>query len=371
VSAAAGLSAEDGYHADPDDATLTGPAGLSGATGAGGPAGGGGLGGLALARSAVDRSAERRTDTAWLAAAWAEPGTRVLVVDDGRAMTQFSPGGGAELVFVPPAGAPPGVRFLLGVDAAGVAYFGVLGPLPDSKADQAGKADKAGPDGSEAGRMADSKANQTAGSGVRPASLRTVGQLLGDRDAGLMTHAVALANWHSVSTHCSRCGTVTEPRNAGHSRHCPADGSEHFPRLDPAVIMLVTDPAGRCLLARNSRWPEHRVSILAGFVEPGESVEQAVAREVLEETGISVGQVHYLGSQPWPMPHSLMLGFRAMAVGGQDIRVDADEIVEARWFSRTDLRASVASGDLLLPPPVSIAHRIIESWYGAELPGAW
>lgn len=374
---AAGLSAEDGYHADPDDATLTGPGGLAGGAGAASPGAAGGPGGtdvtgslgrLTLARSAVDRSAARRSDTAWLDAAWAEPGTRVLVVDDGRALTRFSADGGADLVFVPPAVAPAGVRFLLGVDAAGIAYFGVLGPLPDGLRDPAGSGDPpatADPD------RAGSNSGPAAGPDVRPASLRAVGQLLGDRDAGLMTHAVALANWHSGSTHCSRCGTVTEPGNAGHSRRCPADGSEHFPRLDPAVIMLVTDPADRCLLARNSQWPEHRVSILAGFVEPGESVEQAVAREVLEETGISVGQLRYLGSQPWPMPHSLMLGFRALAEGDQNIQVDADEIVEARWFSRAELRSSVAAGELLLPPPVSIAHRIIESWYGAELPGAW
>jgi NAD+ diphosphatase len=135
--------------------------------------------------------------------------------------------------------------------------------------------------------------------------------------------------------------------------------------------MLVTDPADRCLLARNASWPERRVSILAGFVEAGESAEQAVAREVLEETGISVSQVRYLGSQPWPMPHSLMLGFRAMAPGGQEIRIDDDEIAEAGWFSREDVRASVISGSLLLPPPLSIAHRIIEFWYGEELPGSW
>jgi NAD+ diphosphatase len=313
------------------------------------------VGRLTLARSGVDRSAERRADTAWLAAAWAEPDTRVLVIDDiGRALVRFGEGG-AELVFVPPREAPRGVRFLLGVDPGGVVYFGVLGPLPDTSA------------GEGAGRAAGSGARPA----VRPASLREVGQLLGDRDAGLMTHAVALANWHSVSTHCSRCGAVTEPANSGHSRHCPVDESEHFPRLDPAVIMLVTDPAGRCLLARNSRWPERRVSILAGFVEPGESAEQAVTREVLEETGIIVGQVRYLASQPWPMPHSLMLGFSAEATGGQEIRVDEDEIAEAGWYSREDLRASVASGALLLPPPVSIAHRIIESWYGAELPGSW
>jgi NAD+ diphosphatase len=135
--------------------------------------------------------------------------------------------------------------------------------------------------------------------------------------------------------------------------------------------MLVTDPDDRCLLARNAQWPERRVSILAGFVEPGESAEQAVAREVLEETGISVTGARYVGSQPWPMPHSLMLGFRARATGSLQIVVDSDEIAEARWFSRDELRVSVASGEIRLPPPVSIAHRIIESWYGSDLAGAW
>ena len=117
-------------------------------------------------------------------------------------------------------------------------------------------------------------------------------------------------------------------------------------------------------------WPQRRVSILAGFVEAGESAERAVSREVAEETGIVVSAVTYLGSQPWPMPQSLMLGFRAAAVG-TEIKVDADEIAEANWYSRADLAAAVASGDLLLPPPVSIAHRIIQSWYGSELPGSW
>jgi NAD+ diphosphatase len=327
-------------------------------------AGTGVLGRLTLARSAVDRAAERRTDTAWLDASWAEPDTRVLVIDDGRALARFS-NGGAELVFVPPAKAPQGVRFLLGVDAAGVVYFGVSGPLPDTSAGAAADT------GSQAAVSGTGPAGSGAGPAVRPVGLREVGQLLGDRDAGLMTHAVALANWHEVTTHCSRCGAVTEPFSSGHSRRCPVDGSEHFPRLDPAVIMLVTDPADRCLLARNSRWPERRVSILAGFVEPGESAEQAVVREVLEETGISVGQVRYLGSQPWPMPHSLMLGFGALAPGGQEIRIDDDEIAEAGWFSREEVRASVISGSLLLPPPLSIAHRIIEFWYGEELPGSW
>jgi len=306
----------------------------------------GSLRNLALSRGEVDRSTERRSDAAWLAAAWADPGTRVLVVDDGQALVR-SGEGPAELVFVSPAQAPEGVRFLLGTDADGVVYFGLAAAL-------------APPDG-----------EQVTDSGVRPISLRQAGPLLSDRDAGLMTHAVALGNWHAVHTHCPRCGALTEPELAGHSRRCVADGSEHFPRLDPAVIMLVTDPDDRCLLARNAMWPERRVSILAGFVEPGESAEQAVAREVHEETGISIGAVRYVGSQPWPMPHSLMLGFRARATGSLEIKVDSDEIAEARWFSRAELRASIASGEIRLPPPVSIAHRIIESWYGTELEGAW
>jgi NAD+ diphosphatase len=299
------------------------------------------LRGLALSRAEVDRATARRGDTEWLEAAWADPGTRVVVIQDGRALIRSGPGT-EELVFVGPAQAPDGVRFLLGVAADETVYFGVAGPLPKPEADD-----------------------------VRPVSLREAGPRLSDRDVGLMTHAVGLANWHAVHEHCPRCGAVTVPEQAGHSRRCPVDGSEHFPRLDPAVIMLVTDPDDRCLLARNAQWPEGRVSILAGFVEPGESAEQAVAREVLEETGISVVDVRYVGSQPWPMPHSLMLGFRARATGSLEIVVDREEIAQACWFSRDDLRTSVENGEIRLPPPVSIAHRIIESWYGSDLGGAW
>ena len=205
-------------------------------------------------------------------------------------------------------------------------------------------------------------------------ALRQVGAVLSDRDSGLMTHAVALAYWHDTHTHCPRCGTPTVPAPAGHLTTCPADGTEHFPRLDPAVIMLVTDPDDRCLLARNSAWPPRRMSVLAGFVEPGESIEQAVAREVYEETAIAVGQIRYLGSQPWPLPRSLMLGFQAVAAGGQRIVVDKEEIGEARWFSRAELRASIDEGELAIAPSSSIARRLIEYWYGAELPdgpGPW
>jgi NAD+ diphosphatase len=195
-----------------------------------------------------------------------------------------------------------------------------------------------------------------------------VGAALSDRDAGLFTHAAALANWHDTHTHCPQCGTPTVPAPAGHLTTCPKDGTEHFPRLDPAVIMLVTDPEDRCLLARNATWPPGRMSVLAGFVEPGESCEHAVAREVMEESSIVVADVQYLGSQPWPMPRSLMLGFRAMAAGGQQITVDAEEIGEARWFTRAEMLAAIEAGTLGLAPTSSIARRLIEFWYGTELP---
>jgi NADH pyrophosphatase NudC (nudix superfamily) len=405
------------------------------------------LGGFVLARSAVDRVSARRADTDWLAAAWADPATRVLILENARALVRFGDKE-AELVLAPPAEAPEGLRFLLGVDDAEVAYFGVMGPpgclesltatettadpsitgegedaapepapevpagdgpqqeapgetaggteaeapageAPASEAALGEAADGEAADGEAAdGEAADGEAaapvapeQQTvteqvawlarAKPGLRPADLREAAALLNDRDAGLFTHAVALANWHATHTHCPRCGTPTVTVAAGHAQRCPADGSEHFPRVDPAVIMLVTDPDDRCLLARNRRWPERRVSILAGFVEPGESAEQAVAREVGEETGITVGRVRYAGSQPWPMPQSLMLGFRASAAGDLGIRVDDDEIAEAHWFSRDELRIALASREILLPPPVSIAHRLIESWYGEELPGVW
>jgi len=298
------------------------------------------LGSLALARGTVDRVTARRLDTDWLDAAWKDPRTRVLVVSDGSALVRED-GDHIELVFVPPDQAPPGTRFLLGQDSDATVYFGVSAPLP------------------------------AAGGGERPASLREVGALLPDRDAGLLTHAVALANWHDTHTHCPLDGSATVPDPGGHSATCPVDGSEHFPRTDPAVIMLVTDPDDRCLLARNAAWPGRRVSILAGFVEPGESAEQAVVREVAEETGIVVTSLRYLGSQPWPMPRSLMLGFRAQAPAGQVIAVDKEELAEAHWFSREELLAAVQARELALPPPVSIARHIIEDWYGGPLPSTW
>jgi NAD+ diphosphatase len=298
------------------------------------------LGELALSRGTVDRITEKRADPAWLDAAWADPRARVLVVSDGRALMRLDDER-AELVFVPPQAAPAGTRFLLGQDPDGTVYFGVSAELP------------------------------AALDGVRAGSLREAGTLLGGRDAGLFTHAVALANWHDTHTHCPVDGTPTIVDPGGHSTRCPKDGTEHFPRTDPAVIMLVTDPDDRCLLARNAAWPGRRVSILAGFVDPGESAEQAVIREVAEETSITVTNVRYLGSQPWPMPRSLMLGFRADAPAGQAITVDHEELAEAYWFSRDELLAAVKAREIALPPPVSIARHIIEHWFGGPLPSTW
>jgi NAD+ diphosphatase len=319
------------------------------------------LGKLILARETVDRATERRTDQAWLDRTWADPATRVLVVHHGRALVRVA-GDHGELVFVSPGQAPAGVRFLLGVeatDAGEVVYYGVSGPV-EGAPDEPPPARGTGP-----GR---DRADSYPGGRPRPLSLREAGTLLGDRDAGLLTHAIALANWHDTHTHCPIDGTPTVVNPGGHSTTCPADGTEHFPRTDPAVIMLVTDPQDRCLLARNIAWPERRVSILAGFVDPGESAEHAVAREVREEIGITVEDVTYLDSQPWPMPRSLMLGFHCRAAGDQVIKVDAAEISEAHWYSREDLRRAIEAQELALPPAVSIARRIIEAWYGADLP---
>ena len=287
---------------------------------------------LPLARAVVDRAAHRRGDDAWLATAWADPRTRVLVVADAAVLLESRDPPRAALL--PPADAPTGERFFLGVSPDGAAYFAVAATLP---ADDA-----------------------------RAGGLREVGALLDAQQAGLVVHAVALANWHATHPHCARCGARTEAAYAGHVRRCPRDGSEHFPRTDPAVIMAVVDADERLLLGRQQRWPPRRFSTLAGFVEPGESLEQAVRREVAEEVGVDVGALRYLGSQPWPFPSSLMLAFVASA-RTTVLRVDGDEIAEARWVSRAQLASAVGSGELLLPPPTSIARRLIEHWHGGPL----
>jgi NAD+ diphosphatase len=177
--------------------------------------------------------------------------------------------------------------------------------------------------------------------------------------------AGGLTNWHAAHPCCARCGTPTLVVRGGSVRRCPADGSEHFPRTDPAVIVLVHDGADRCVLGRNPAWPPGRYSVLAGFVEPGESAERAVVREVQEESGLAVGDVRYVTSQPWPFPASLMLAFTARADGDGEPRPADAELEDVRWFSRDELRAAAGWGagiGLQLPGAVSVARHLVDAW---------
>jgi NAD+ diphosphatase len=194
-------------------------------------------------------------------------------------------------------------------------------------------------------------------------SVREIAPVLAQDEGGLLAYAAALLNWHRRHGFCSVCGTASEIREAGLLRVCPACGSEHHPRTDPVVIMLVVDEErDRVLLGRQPSWPAGRYSALAGFVEPGESLEDAVAREVLEESGVEVTGARYVSSQPWPFPSSLMLGFEALYVSGSAVAADG-ELEDARWFTRAELLDAAAErGSLRLPPSLAIARRLIDGW---------
>jgi NAD+ diphosphatase len=194
--------------------------------------------------------------------------------------------------------------------------------------------------------------------------LREVGADLGDLDAGLLVQAIGILEWHERNRFSPLSGAATIIERAGWSQRDPSTGAEIFPRTDPAVIMLVHDGADRVVLGRQAVWPPGRFSILAGFVEPGESAEAAVAREVAEEVGLRVTDIRYVGSQPWPFPQSLMLGFVARAEGGDTLVPDPTEIEEARWFTRDELIRG--AGPAVLPPPVSIARHILDRWVAGE-----
>ncbi|MEV6487702.1 NAD(+) diphosphatase [Actinoplanes sp. NPDC051633] len=300
-----------------------------------------------LARNTLDRAAHHRRDPEWLEQAW-KTGL-VLVVDTaatGRAPVRDRADGSAELVLLESAVAPEGERLFLGVDPDGTPLFTVDAPLPEIE-------------------------------GARGRTLRDVGHRLDDRDAGLFSAAAALVNWHVSHLFSPLTGEPTEVIEAGWSR-VTADGKQMWPRTDPAMIVLVHDgvpgPQGRCLLGRNAAWrmPDGslRFSTLAGFVEPGESVEAAVLREVKEEVGITVRDLRYEGSQAWPYPGSLMLGFSARADSDEPIRVDPEEIAEARWFTRDDIAAMrgdryrdpETGAPARLPMNASIALYLIERW---------
>ena len=304
---------------------------------------------LTLARGDLDRAAERRADDAWLAAAWTSSATRVVVVRRGRAATRRREDGVAELVLVAPEAAPDdGVRVLLAVEDD-VAFFALA-------------LDEDAPEGDI--------------DGLRWNGLREVGAKLGDRDAGLLVMAVALANWHATHPRCPRCGAATSPTQAGWSRTCPDDASQHFPRSDPAVIVLVTDDADRALLGRRADWPRRAGTPRSpGSSRQGSPPRWPCVREILEEAGV----------RHRPRPPRLP-GIAAVAVpvepharlpraGGG--RLGRGAIPTARRSAScagspaTSCSPARRTASVRIPPPLSIARRLIEHWYGAELPGTW
>nr|NIL81932.1 NADH pyrophosphatase [Rhodococcus kroppenstedtii] len=206
--------------------------------------------------------------------------------------------------------------------------------------------------------------------GGETTDLRSFGDVLTESSAGVVVTAVALLNWHRSARFSARDGSPTRLSAAGWSRVSEATGHEEWPRSDPAIIVLVHDGADRVLLARQPTWPERRMSVLAGFVEAGESLETCVVREVREEVGLGVTDIDYLGSQPWPFPRSIMIGFAARADPNASLAFTDGEIAEARWFHRSEVEAALAAGDwaastsapLLLPGSISIARAMLESW---------
>ncbi len=288
----------------------------------------------ALARAAYDRAADERQVAGLIDSLRADAATRVVAVHGDRAPVS----GDGRLVLVEPSRVADGaVWAFLGRSTDG---DGVLLAAVDLDAVEP---------------VAD----------VDWASLRVVGGDLPDHEAALFVTAVSLGRWLLDAPFCPRCGGTTEIRSSGWARRCTQCGREHFPRTDPAVIVLVTDPAGeRILLGKNALWADRNLfSAFAGFVESGESLEGAIVREVAEEAGVVVSALHYRGSQAWPYPRSLMVGFRAAAAEASTARADGEEIVEVRWFTRDEaLDALAGNSDVHLPARASIAHRLIADW---------
>lgn len=295
---------------------------------------------LPLARAAIDRAGEIRLAPAKLSELW-ETG-RILHLASGKFLTNGESNSLAfltkdEITKLQSTGEfASGEKLFLGISEE-VGYFAWCADAIDSEA------------------LAVKLEYKT---------LREIGDGLIDLEMGLAIHAQALSNWHHTHPHCARCGDTTTSAQGGSLRVCDKDGSEHYPRTDPAVIVLVKDKDDRVLLGRQSVWPEHRFSCFAGFVEPGESFEQCVIREVGEEAGVLVSDISYLGSQPWPFPASIMIAFQATTLHPELAKPDITEIEEIRWLSRIEMRDAVADGSLLLPPGMSVARKMIESWYG-------
>ena len=354
---------------------------------------------LALGHDPLDRRADLRT------AGWsAVPGERVLVLLDESGDVAVTRGAdrSARLATVAVGGPGPTAEPTASLTPAGPAGPTPTGPAPASPTPDRHRRHRprrAGPVPPGSAPTADT-APSPAGDldillGIDPtgavwcgrvvarddpavppeaqwAGLRDVGLRLPEDERGILAEFLALANWHRTHTRCPRCGAPTEVAGLGWWRTCPQDGSEHYPRTDPAVIALLIDDEGNALLGRQTRWPEGAFSTLAGFVEPGESAESAVIREIAEEVGLRPTGSTYIGSQPWPFPASLMLGYHA-TIGGvrPEPRPDGVEIAEARWISRDELPALCQSREVRLPGRLSIAHHLVRRWYGQPLPDEW
>jgi len=302
-----------------------------------------------LSRASYDRAAQRRTDDAWLAEAWQR--SRVLVVSPKSATPVTADDDGRVVVALQEARA-------ISADAPR-RFLGIVDHVPYFAATLGADALDGGTDW---------------------LTLRDLGPVLDDVTAGMLTSAIALEQWHQRHTRCPLCGTPTAEAHAGWIRRCPKDGTDHFPRTDPAVIMLIHDGADRTLLGRGQQWGEGRFSTLAGFVEPGESLEAAVAREVFEEVGVAVTDIRYVASQPWPFPASLMLGFSGRLDGDPSIHLDTVEMAEAGWFTRDEVERAAAWVDAgteggpdvrlrAISPKLSISRYLVDCWLAGALPG--
>ncbi|MCV7122971.1 NAD(+) diphosphatase [Mycobacterium lacus] len=293
-----------------------------------------------LSRVGADRADQLRTDVEAAAAGWADA---ALLRVDSRSQVLVADG-----------------RVVLGAARA-------LGDRPPPEAVFLGRIEGGRHVWAIRGAL---EAPEDPGVEVEVVNLRSLGRIFDDTSSQLVSSATALLNWHDSARFSPVDGSPTKPTRGGWSRINPLTGHEEFPRIDPAVICLVHDGGDRAVLARQTVWPERMFSLLAGFVEAGESFEVCVAREVREEIGLTVRDVRYLGSQPWPFPRSLMVGFHAVADPDQSFSFNDGEIAEAAWFTRDEVRTALEAGDwtsatkskLLLPGSISIARVIIESW---------
>ena len=304
---------------------------------------------LPLSRHAVDRDNDARALPDLFETLWADAGTRLLPLWHGKALLAEPAAAQPRLLLLAPAGLPaqPG--------ASGLRVY--LGRSLD-----AGAAEPVGT-ALVAVSLGDEQAAALEPDETRWVGLRDYATVLSDRDTGIFTESLGILHWHESHPHCPRCGAPTDVQSGGWVRHCPVDGNQVFPRTDAAVIVLITDDQDRVLLGSNAMWETNRYSLLAGFVEPGESFESAVVREVFEESGMRVADPVYHGSQPWPFPASIMVGFTARLADGQHsagLVPDGTEILDLRWFSRAELNDP--DSGIMLPGASSIARALIDDW---------